>query len=360
MDIYDLQALMGDSVEAGEHRDVWVVDLATETRDTGPLLGESRRMADSLGAYVHYVGAGDSAEAIACGADRVHPLAVDSADAAVAALSAFFESRKPEFVFFTADELANEVAARLAGRLRGGVIADCIALRLDESAREIIASHPAYDGAYYLDNAVTAKPQIFTVRPGVFPPPLHDAGRSGETEPFAVPETASRVRDVGAIHESPLHESPLHESPLHESPLHESPLHESPLHESPLPTTPLRKAARVVAVGRAGNDDASIATAKQIAEKIGAHFAGDRSAFDSGWIGEDQIVGVIGTEIAPDIYIAAGIWGDTLHRAGVEGAKTVVAIHPDKTAPIFRYADACIVGQPKDVLPKLLERLVNG
>jgi electron transfer flavoprotein alpha subunit len=285
-------------------------------------------MADSLGAYVHYVGAEDSAEAIACGADRVHPLAVDSADAAVAALSAFFESRKPEFVLFNADELANEVAVRLAGRLRGGAITDCIALRLDESAREIIASHPAYDGAYHLDNAVTAKPQIFTVRPGVFPPPLRDAGRSGETEPLDTPETASRVRALGPVETFRRNVS-----------------------------TPLRKAARVIAVGRAGNDDAGVATAKQIAEKIGAHFAGDRSAFDSGWIGEDQIVGVIGTEIAPDIYIAAGIWGDTLHRAGVEGAKTVIAIHPDKTAPIFRYADACIVGKPKDVLPKLLALL---
>ncbi|MEK7277590.1 MAG: electron transfer flavoprotein subunit alpha/FixB family protein [Chloroflexota bacterium] len=340
MDLYDLQALMGDSVEAEDYRDLWVVDLATETRDAGSLLGEARRMADSLGAYVHYVGAGDSAAAIAFGADRVHPLAVNSADAAVAALASFFESRKPEFVFFTADELANEVAARLAQRLCGGAITNCIALRLDEAAREIIASHPVYDGAYYLDSAVTTKPQVFTVRPGVFPAPLRDAGRSGETEPLDTPETASLVRDVGAIHVRAIHVRAIHESPLR--------------------PTPLRKAAKVLAVGRAGNDDESIATAKQVAEKIGAHFAGDRSAFDSGWIGEDQIVGVIGTEIAPDIYIAAGIWGDTLHRAGVEGAKTVIAIHSDKTAPIFSYADACIVGKPKDVLPKLLALLDNG
>ena len=331
MDIYDLQALMGDSVEAENYRDFWVVDLAVDPRQAASLLAEARRMADSLGAYVHYIGAGDSAEAIACGADRVHPLAVDSADAAVAALSAFFASRKPEFVFFTAGEPGNEVAARLAGRLRGGAITDCIALRLDGSTREITASRPVYDGAYYLDSVVvTTGPQVFTVRPYVFPAPMRDSARSGETESFAVPETASRVRAVGAMH------------------------------QSPLAPTPLRKAARVVAVGRAGNDTASIATAKQVAEKIGAHFAGDRSAFDSGWIGEDQIVGVIGTEIAPDVYIAAGIWGDTLHRAGVEGAKYVIAIHPDKAAPIFSYADACIVGQPKDVLPKLLALLGNG
>jgi electron transfer flavoprotein alpha subunit len=324
MDIYDLQALMGESVETEDYRDLWIVDLAGDGA-TG-LLGEARRMADSLGAYVHYVGSAESADAIAFGADRVHPLAADSADAAVAALATLFESRKPEFVFFTASDFANEVAARLAARLNTGALANCIALRLDESTREIVASHPAYDGAYYLDSAITAKPQIFTVMPGVLPAPLRDSGRSGEVESIEMIETVNRVRALGKVDYVP-------------------------------PAVPLRKAAKVVAVGRAGNDGESVAIAKQIAEKIGAHFAGDRSAFDSGWIEHDQIVGVVGVEIAPDVYVAAGIWGDTLHRAGVEGAKYVIAIHPDKRAPIFTYADACIVGQPKDVLPKLLAML---
>ena len=44
--------------------------------------------------------------------------------AAVAVLAALFESRKPEFVFFTASPLANEVATRLAGRLNRGPPAD--------------------------------------------------------------------------------------------------------------------------------------------------------------------------------------------------------------------------------------------
>ncbi len=337
MDIYDLQALMGESAATEDYCDLWVVDLSIEThpstsrlrrsaQDAASLLGEARRMADMLGAYLHYVGAADSGDAIAFGADRVHPLTVDSADAAVSALAAFFESRKPEFVFFTASGMGNEVAGRLAQRLNGGVVYNCIALRLDGSTREMVGSHPVYDGAYYLDTAICAKPQIFTVRGGIFPAPLRDSSRSGEVEAIETAPTENRVRALGKADYAP-------------------------------PTVPLRKAAKVLAVGRAGNDGESVEAAEQIAEKIGAHFAGDRSAFDSGWIKEDQIVGVIGTEIAPDIYIAAGIWGDTLHRAGVEGAKCVIAIHPDKRAPIFQYADACIVGKPKDVLPKLLAML---
>lgn len=336
MDLSDLQALMGESFEADDYRDLWVLDLnspllsgvSSDGRGAGGegLIGEARRMADSLGAYVHYIGAGNTEDAIALGADRVHPLEAQSGDEIVAALAPYFESHKPEFIFLPATTLGDEVAGRLAQRLNGGAVYDCIALRLDESSRELVASHPVYDGAYYLDTAITAKPAIVTVRPGVYSAPMRDSGRSGEVETIEGLTTENRVRALGQADYTP-------------------------------PSVPLRKAAKVLAVGRGGNDDESVAVAKDIAEKIGAHFAGDRSAFDSGWISREQIIGVIGTEIAPDIYIAAGIWGDTLHRVGVEGAKYVIAIHPDQNAPIFKYADACIVGKPKDVLPKLLAML---
>lgn len=324
MDLYNLETLMGDTPSTEDYRDLWIVDV--DGARGASLLNEARRMADSLGAYVHYIGAMDSNEAIACGADRVHPLTVDSADAAVSALASFFESHKPEFVFFTADYYANEIANRLAGKMNSGAITDCIALRLDESTREIIALHPVYDGAYYLDSAITSKPQIFTVRQGVFPEALKDKGRSGEVETFEAQTAEGKVRALGKV-------------------------------EYESAATPLRKAAKVIAVGRKGNDEASVGSAREIAQKIGAAFAGDRSAFDAGWVDHDHIVGINGIEIAPDVYIAAGIWGDTLHRAGVEGAKYVIAIHPDKRAPIFQYADACIVGEPKEVLPKLISVL---
>jgi electron transfer flavoprotein alpha subunit len=326
MDLNDLQALMGEPLEAEDHRDLWVIDTSVETQPAASLLGEARRMADSLGAYVHYVGPADPAEAIAFGADRVHPLSVESGDAALAALAPFFEAHKPEFVFLPAAWLGNELAGRLAQRLRGGAVFNCIALRLDESTRELVGSHPVYDGAYYLDTAITRKPAIVTVQPGVLAAPLRDPGRTGEVESLDPAPAESRVRALGPVDHTP-------------------------------PAVSLHKAARVVAVGRSGNDAGSVEAARAIAGKIGAHFAGDRSAFDSGWVEQDQIVGVIGTEIAPDLYIAAGIWGDTLHRAAVEGAKYVIAIHPNKNAPIFQYADAVIVGAPKDVLPKLLALL---
>ncbi|MBI5054742.1 MAG: hypothetical protein HZB52_15960, partial [Chloroflexi bacterium] len=246
MDLYNLETLMGDTASTEDYRDLWIVDV--DGARGASLLNEARRMADSLGAYVHYIGVMDSDEAIAFGADRVHPLTVDSSDAAVSALATFFESHKPEFVFFTAGYYANEIANRLAGKMNSSAITDCIALRLDESTREIIALHPVYDGAYYLDSAITAKPQIFTVREGVYPEAMKDKGRSGETESFDVSSTLQKVRVLGKV-------------------------------EYELAATPWRKAVKVIAVARKGSDEASVGIAREIAQKIGAAFAGDRSAF---------------------------------------------------------------------------------
>ncbi len=323
MDLNDLQALMGEPPETEEGRDLWVIDVVGLPTE---LLGEARRLADALGVYVHFVGAANSEEAIAFGADRVHPLAAGNSDEALAGLGNLFAATKPEFVFLPATTLGDEIAGRLAQRLNGGLLHDCIRVSLDESTREITGTYPVYQGAYYLDVAVTAKPAILTLRPQAFALPLRDSSRSGEVEPIDATASESRVRELGPANYQP-------------------------------PIKPLHKATKVLALGRAGNDAGSVEVAKQLAEKIGAQGESERRACGSSWIAKEQIVGVIGTEVAPDLYIAAGIWGDTLHRVGVEGAKYVIAIHPDKNAPIFKYADAGIVAAPKDVLPKLLALL---
>ncbi|HDQ73652.1 MAG TPA: electron transfer flavoprotein subunit alpha/FixB family protein, partial [Chloroflexi bacterium] len=96
---------------------------------------------------------------------------------------------------------------------------------------------------------------------------------------------------------------------------------------------------------------------EQLADVLGARVAGDRGARDAGWIGAEQIVDVRGVEVAPSLYVAVGVRGDTFHNAAIEGAKYVVAIHPDPDAPIFSVADLGVEADPPAVLSMILEAL---
>ena len=126
-----------------------------------------------------------------------------------------------------------------------------------------------------------------------------------------------------------------------------------PVEFTPL-AVPLRKARRIVSAGRQAGDFEQV---KQLAQALGAQVAGAREAMDEDWITGEQVVGAMGESVAPELYVAVGIRGDQYHAFGIRDAKFVVAIHPDKEAPIFKNADAGLVGDPAKLVPELIEAL---
>ena len=112
-----------------------------------------------------------------------------------------------------------------------------------------------------------------------------------------------------------------------------------------------------MAVGRGISEQANIELVRELATALGAELAASRPICDNGWLPMERQVGSSGQTVAPKLYIAVGISGAIQHLVGMKGAKTIVAINKDASAPIFEVADYGIVGDLFEVVPALTEQL---
>ncbi len=321
--------------------DIWIV---AETIDgqltplTKELVYGARLSADMMGFYVKVALLGSNVSELAgelfpVGADRV--VVIDnvrlkdfSSDIWAQALSDLFAAQSPEFVLFGATPIGDALAPQLAQRFGAGLISHCLSLKVDDFDRCFIGRRNVYGGEYYeVISTVGSKSHFATVRPDTFGEPYPDASRSGEVEKIEIDlnQTVDRVQPLGS-------------TPYE------------------LPHKKLKQARRIVSVGRQVGD---VAAAKSLAQSIGAEFAGARESIDEGYIDEDHVIGITGEHVAPDLYIALGIRGDTQHSFGMQDARYVVAVHPDPDAPMLKHADAAIVDDPAKVAKELMKLMSN-
>jgi electron transfer flavoprotein alpha subunit len=121
-------------------------------------------------------------------------------------------------------------------------------------------------------------------------------------------------------------------------------------------TVDLRDAERIVAGGR-GVGAEGFGRLEVLADLLGAAVGGSRVAVDLGWIPWERQIGQSGRAVAPELYLAFGISGASQHVAGIERARTVIAVNADPTAPLLGRAQLAAVADWRPVAEALIERL---
>ena len=325
--------------QRSDHRDILVVCDTRNDRLTKPsleALTKAREIGDALGARVEALLLGQQLEGLAeqaihMGADVVllgqhETLSTGNVDAYFAATLPVIKDRKPEIVLMSATPLGLDLAPRLGAALGTGALSDATKLDVDENDRLLVAKRLTYDGS--VEAAATIprhRPQIASLRPGALRPGFPDDSRYGnvETVDVEVPRAALKVQLLG-------------------------------IEDADHPEPPL-ESAEVVVSGGLGFTKEEFKLVEQLATALGGAWGASRAAVQFGLAPPERQVGATGAHVAPKLYVAAGVSGQFEHYYGIRDADTIVAINQDKAAPIFRYSQFGLVGDAKEINPKILE-----
>lgn len=320
------------------YRDVWVFAEQFDGKIqsiTYELLGEGRKLADSLGMRLCAVLLGHNvqdrcAELFARGADQVYladqpELAYFQDESYAAVLIDLVQRYKPNILLCGATTLGRSLVARVAVPVNAGLTADCTGLAIDPVTKNLLQTRPAF-GGNILATIVSpyARPQMSTVRHKVMKEAPVVAGREGKVflAKIAKELLASRARRIRF--------EPEVESTMN-----------------------LSEANIIVSGGRGLQRPESFAMLRELATALGAGMGASRAAVDANWIPYSHQVGQTGKTVCPKIYFAIGISGQIQHLAGIAGAEMIVAINKDPDAPIFKVATYGIVGDVFTIVPKL-------
>lgn len=113
----------------------------------------------------------------------------------------------------------------------------------------------------------------------------------------------------------------------------------------------------IVSAGRGAGKGESFNIIHELAGAIGGSVGGTRPVIDYQILPFERQIGQTGKTVAPDLIINCGISGANEYSTGMEKSKKVISINKDPRARIFRFSDLGVVGDLKEIIPLLIERI---
>ena len=316
----------------GDHRNYF------QDRVTLQLIARARELAEIVHTYVGVVLLGNGVdeyvlEYTAHGADKIflvedERLEKYSSDLYTDILADLVREFRPEVFLISGSDFGREIAPRLGARLGAGVTSDCVAFRMDDGGN-LVQISPAFDGNA-LAEIITerARPQIATVRPGVFTERSHDY--RGEAELVRVSMDVSACREKVSVLSSRKAESAV---------------------------SGLERAEYVVCIGKGVSRRDQIRKAQDLVDLIQGELGCTRPIVEEGKLGNDRLVGQTGKCIRPELLIVAGASGAVQFTAAIRTSRVIVAVNKDPGAAIFKYCDIGIVGDASSFLGRFAREL---
>jgi electron transfer flavoprotein alpha subunit len=289
------------------------------------LLTVARRLGEPSAVFI-----GDPGSAVetlaAYGAEKVYAVADTEITGYLVApkaevLAQLVEKTSPAAVLIASGGEGKEIAGRLAVKTGSGVVTDAVDVQPgpEGTGGSPVTTQSVFAGNFTVQATFTRGTPIITVKPNSAAPEQTPGAGAVEEFTATISEAAKTARVTAT----------------------------EPRKASGRPE--LTEAAIVVSGGRGtgGNFEA----VEAFADALGAAVGASRAAVDSGWMPHAFQVGQTGKTVSPQLYIATGISGAIQHRAGMQTAKTIVAVNKDDEAPIFELVDFGVVGDLQKVLP---------
>ena len=312
--------------EPGAQYDCWSVSELVDGRHRRvslELIARSRDLAGKLGGRAVALLIGhdlDSAmkEAAAHGAEIVYTvedpaLADYHPELWAEVLRRVLAEHLPRAVLIPATGRGRDYGPRAAGDLELGMTADCVGVDIAKAGR-LLQQKPAYGGNIVSVILGATTPQLATVLPRMY-------------EPLQPQEFETEVRhlDVGALPE---------------------PRVRLVQRERDCESFELDEKNVVVGVGATVPPEVLAAI-----DDLDAALAGTREACETGLVEPTRQIGLLGRPVAPRLYVGVGVGDDLEHWGGVVKARVTATIGGE--APDD--ADVSVSGDPREILPKLLD-----